>query len=568
MVRSARLDPSRPRTSNELLTARGLWDAFEREGEQALKRIRGEFALLIYDGEDRRGLLARDPLGSRPVFLAEAGGCLLFASEIEPLLAALSSRPAPDDVTFAHWLGMANLREPRTLFAGVRRLPPGHALRLEPSGWTQTRHWHWRYGPELSGSEEDLTQELRDRVERSTAISLSSARAPALLLSGGLDSSAVLSCAAALRPRALRTYSAVFPHHPETDENGLIELQQRRLKLSGHVLEVQGGSVLGGTLQYLEEWGLPDISSNYFFFRPLLKRVADDGADLLLDGEGGDELFETSAYLLADRLRAGRLISLMRLARRVRGIGSRERRIRMLLRFGALGALPAGSPRALYALLGDITELPAYLSPATRAAIETRADLDGWKKSAEPRWWSSLVDELAGGAETSGAVEHHLRLTRPWGLDKRHPLLDLDLVLWVLRLPPQLSFDRSLTRPLQRRAFAGRVPKEILERPGKSYFDSIRTDSLLGTDLPLVRELLLAPDAQTRRYTRPGAVRELIERPPPAAEASSWGALVMQLLTGECWLRQQADQGFAARMLEHPALAEPRLRWRASGHAP
>jgi hypothetical protein len=134
----------------------------------------------------------------------------------------------------------------------------------------------------------------------------------------------------------------------------------------------------------------------------------------------------------------------------------------------------------------------------------------------------------------------------------------------------ELSFDRAFSRPLQRRAFAGRVPEEILLRPTKSYFDSIRSDSLLGGDLQLVRELLLAPDAQIRRYTRPEAVRELIERPPAAAAAaaSSWGALVMQLLTGECWLRQQADQGFAAKMLEHPALEEPQLRWRASPLAP
>jgi asparagine synthase (glutamine-hydrolysing) len=551
----------------DLLTAEGLWQAYEREGERALERIRGEFALLIYDADRRRGLLARDPLGLRPVFLAEAGGCLLFASEIQPLLAALPSRPPPDDVAFAHWLGMANLREPRTLFAGVRRLPPGHALRLEPDRWTQTRHWHWRYGPELSGSEPDLTQGLRDQVERMTAIALGSTSAPALLLSGGLDSSALLSCAAAVRPAAMRTYSAVFPHHPATNESPLIESQQRRLGLQGLMLEVHGGSVLGGTLRYLQEWGLPDISSNYFFFRPLLKRIAEDGADMLLDGEGGDELFETSAYLLADLLRARRLIAMLALVRRIAGVPSKRARIELLVRFGLSGALPAWAARALDPLLDGRTELAGHLNAATRASIDQRADPCAWRRSPGPRWWSFLVDGLAQGGETIGAAEHHLRLTRPWGLSKRHPLRDLDLVLWVLRLPPELSFDRSFSRPLQRRAFAGRVPEEILQRAHKSYFDSIRSDSLLGADLPLVRELLLAPDAQIRRYTRPERVRELIEHPPAAAEASLWGAQVMQLLTGECWLRQQADQGFAARMLERPALLAPRLRWRASGPA-
>lgn len=549
----------------DLLTAEGLWQAYEREGEQALARIRGEFALLIYDAGCHRGLLARDPLGLRPVFLVEIGGCLLFASEIKPLLAALPSRPAPDDVTFAHWLGMANLREPRTLFSDVRRLPPGHALRLEPDGWTQTRYWHWRYEPDLGGSEADLIEGLLNQVERSTALSLCSARSPALQLSGGLDSSAVLSCADAVRPGALRTYSAVFPHHPQTDESPLIELQQRRFGLHGLMLEVHGGSVLGGTLRYLQEWGLPDISSNSFFFAPLLKRIADDGVDLLLDGEGGDELFATSAYLLADLLRAGRPISMLALVRRIRGIGRRRTRIELLVRYGLLGALPARAARALHPLLGGHVELPDHLNAATRSSIEQRADLDAWKRSGDPRWWSFLVDELAGGGETMGAAEHHLRLTRPWGLAKRHPLLDLDLVLSVLRLPAELSFDRSFSRPLQRRAFAGRIPEEILKRAHKSYFDSIRSDSLRGPDLPLVRELLLAPDAQIRRYTRPERVCELIERPPSSAEDASWGAQVMQLLTGECWLRQQADQDFAAKMLEHPMLQEPRLRWRASG---
>ncbi len=547
---------------HEWLTARGLWDAYEREGEQALEEVRGEYALLLYDEELRRGLLARDPLGQRPVFLAESGGCLLFASEIQPLLAALPSRPVPDDVTFAHWLGITDLREPRTLFAGVRRLPRGHAVLLEREGWTVRRHWRWRYAPELDGSPAELLDGLGEEIGRATAISLSGARAPALLLSGGLDSASVLASAAPLRPGGIGSYSAVFPNHPETDEARLIELQQRHFELDAHTLEVHGGSVLGGTLRYLHEWGLPDISSNYFFLRPLQQRIAADGTDLLLDGEGGDELFETSGYLLADRLRAGRLISLLALTRRIRGIGSRRKRIELLLRFGALGALPPGASSALDGLLGAQREPPGHLAPATRAAIDERADPYAWKRSPGPLWWSFLVDTLGGGGEMTGAAEHHLRLTRPWGLRKRHPLLDLDLVLWVLRMPPELSFDRSLSRPQQRRAFAGRVPEEVLLRPHKTYFDSIRTDSLLGGDLPIARELLLGGDALTRRYTRPERVRELIERPPLGVEASSWGAHVMQLLTGECWLRQQADPNFAAELLARHELREPRLVWR------
>ncbi len=546
----------------DLLSAGELWDAFQRDGERALERVRGEFALLLYEQDQRRGLLARDPLGQRPVFLAESAGCLLFASEIEPLLAALPSRPGPNEVTFAHWLGMTDMRESRTLFAGVARLPAGHAVILERDGWTLTRYWHWRYEPELEGSEAELLERLANQIDRATSMSLADAKAPALLLSGGLDSASVLASASPLRSGDISTYSAVFPNHPETDEARLIELQQRHFEPRARTLEVRGGSVLGGTLRYLHEWGVPDISSNYFFFRPLLERISGDGSDLLLDGEGGDELFEISGYLLADRLRAGRLISAVALTRHIRGIGSRRRRIELLLRFGVLGALPTAASQALDGLLGGIKEAPPHLNAATREVIADRADPYTWKRSPGPRWWSLLVEELAGLGEMTGAAEHHLRLTRPWGLSKRHPLLDLDFVLWMLRLPPELSFDRSLSRPHQRRALQGRVPNDVRLRPHKSYFDSIRTDSLLGGDLPLIRELLLGQDALTRRYTAPARVRELIERAPTPAQASSWGARMMQLLTGECWLRQQADSDFAAKLLERHELRDPELTWR------
>ena len=547
---------------HERLTAQELWDAYERDGERMLERVRGEYALLLYDSDLRRGLLARDPLGMRPVFLAESRGCLLFCNEIGPLIRVLPSQPAPDEVTFAHWLGIIDLHEPRTLFTGVSRLPAGHAVVFEQGGWTITRHWHWHPEPELKGSEADLLECLREQIDRSTATSLIATQTPVLMLSGGLDSATVLASATSSRPHALSTYSTVFPNHPETDEARLIELQQDHFKLRARTLEVRGGSVLAGTLHYLQEWGVPDISTNYFFVRPMQQRIAEDGVDVLLDGEGGDEIFEISGYLLADRLRAGRLISALGLTRQIRGIGRRRARLNILLRFGVLGAAPGSVASMVDRLLATAKKPPVHLNDATRQVIERTSDPHAWRRLAGPRWWSCLVDQLAGPGEMTGAAEHHLRLVRPWGLTKRHPLLDLDLVLLMLRLPPELSFDRSFSRPHQRRVLAGRVPDEVRLRPHKSYFDSIRTDSLLSGDLALVRELVLGQDACIRRYTDSEQVRALIERPPPPGQTSSWGAHVMQLVTGECWLRQQADPDFAARLLERNELSAPELKWR------
>ena len=549
----------------DLVTAEGLWQAYEHQGEQALERIRGEFALLIYDADRRRGLLARDPLGLRPVFLAESGGCLLFATEIRPLMEALPSRPAPDRVAFAHWLGFADMRDSRTLYEGIRRLPPGHAVLLDSEGWSKRRFWHWCYEEHSSSPAQELGRCLVEEMRCATAMSMAGAQAPALLLSGGLDSSAVLSCAAVLRPGALRTYSAVFPNHQEVDEAELIELQRTAHEVAGRDLQVRGGSVLGGTLEYLREWQVPDISSNHFFFGPLLQGIAADGSDVLIDGEGGDELFATAYYLLADRLRSGHLGGLLRLVHELPGIPTRAARARLLLRFGVLGALPGAAPHRLRARLDDWEAPPSYLTAAGRRAIEEHADPGAWKRRPGPRWWSFAVETLTSGGETIGAPEHLLRLARASGLVRRHPLLDLDLTLFMLRFPPELTFHPALTRPHLRGAFGGLVPDEVRLRPRKSYFDALRTESMLGVDLPVLRELLLAPSALIREHVRPEVLRELLEHPPHSVEAPRWSAEVLRLATGECWLQEQLQAGFAESMLLRLSSARARLTWSDSG---
>src|SRR3954447_19051161 len=107
--------------------------------------IDGGHELVVWDPRSRTGLIERDRVGTRPLFFAESGGALLFASELAQLRALLPRRPAPDETAMAHWLAGTVPNDGRTLYEGVRRLAPGDALALGADGWTYVRRQGFRY---------------------------------------------------------------------------------------------------------------------------------------------------------------------------------------------------------------------------------------------------------------------------------------------------------------------------------------------------------------------------------------------------------------------------------------
>lgn len=199
--------------------------------------------------------------------------------------------------------------------------------------------------------------------------------------------SAAVAAATFVAPRA---YSAVFPTHASADESQAIALTRRVLGLSGVQLALRGGSALAAALEFMEEWPVPPASPNWFIWAPLMRRAAAYGMVALLDGEGGDELFEASPALLADLLRAGRPVSAMRMARRIPGMGNRPPArwiARALRQYGLRAALP----RDLHLLL---RRSRGSERPGARRLRPGAARL---QRDTERAWDWKALDGRAGG---------------------------------------------------------------------------------------------------------------------------------------------------------------------------
>jgi asparagine synthase (glutamine-hydrolysing) len=546
---------------------RVLAAAYARWGEGVLARLRGDFALVLWDRARRRGLLVRDQLGVRGLYWQADGRALTFASEIRHLLAALPSTPAPDPAAVAGWIASASRRGDATLYAGVRRLRPGGLIRLSPDGWSLERWWEPRYAAPLRAAPPELDAAVGAALRRAVARRLPADGGAAVTLSGGLDSSSVAAVGARLRPGGLRAYAATFPDHPATDEADLIALLARRLDVPTATLRVGARGLLAGALDAIERWRLPPVGWGDFWGTALLARARADGASVVLGGDGGDELFGVRFHLMADRLRSGRALAALRLARALPD-GGAPPSTRTLLRFLAREELRAALPYAPHERLrarrdADVRDVD-WLRPAAARAVAQARDPWGWKRRAGPRWWAYAADLLAEGPEAIGLLDHLRLRARASGLPARHPLLDVDLVELALRLPPAASFDRRHDRVAIRRALAGVLPDEVRLPERKARFNDLVADCLTGADWALVRRLLGAPGAEVTAWVAPETLRaRLLERPLAAHPVHPFAGAqeLWRLVTVELWLRTLADPGLPARLRERGEPAAPALAW-------
>jgi asparagine synthase (glutamine-hydrolysing) len=537
--------------------------AWLRAGTGVLPGLRGEFWALLWDRRRRAGELVADQLGTRSPFFTQYAGGVAVATEVRELLGVLPVRPAPDPVVLAHWLQLSSPPHGRTLYAGVRRLQAGHHLPLGSGAGDPARYWSPRYAAPLSGSREALVAAARDALSRSVSRRLNGIDRAGVLLSGGIDSSAVAALAAAAG-RPLHAYSAVFPKHPETDESDLIEATVQRLGMPSTRIVVRAGGALAGALAYLDAWALPPPSPNQFFWAPLMQRAGTDGMVAMLDGEGGDETFHFSPYLLADRLRAGRLPSALALARGWTPPAHPDslRRVWIRLRrFGLKGSLPASAHILARRVRATERYAPPWLGPELgRAWLRSEQAFYEWKQMPGPRWWSFLQYGIARSVGPAMVYEQSLRRGALAGVDTRHPLVDVDVVELVLRTPPELAFDARYNRPLLREAVAGLLPDSVRLRGAKSNFNATFVESLAGADLPAIRRLVRDPAAMLRSYVDVDLLCEsLLDRDPPPAGPGQigWAVRVWRLATAECWLRSQGNPAFTREFPERERLAEP-----------
>jgi asparagine synthase (glutamine-hydrolysing) len=541
---------------------------YEELGPRCVDRMRGMFAFALWDGRRRMLLLARDRLGIKPLYYAEVGGRLLFASELKAILQIPEierslSFSALNRVFTAMCTPCAE-----SIVAGVRKLEPGCLLTATAGrGARVERYWEPRFRRPAAGSEDDLVEELRARLDESVRLHLVSDVPVGAFLSGGIDSSAVVGTMARIAGGRLKTFSIGFAEQ-EFSELSAARQVARRFGTDHHELVFEPGGV-----DFLEDlaWHLDEpFGDSSALPTYLVSRLAARHVKVVLSGDGGDELFAGyDKYLVEARERR-----LARLARPIRGI----------LR-AAAGALPDGARgRNLlyhYSLAGS----DRYLDASTLFRSRDREQLfrpEARERMAQHDPWAGAreVLERPGAAWLSGLQELDLRsylhldiLTKvdrtsmAHGLEVRVPLLDHELVEFAAALPPELLLRGATTKYLMKRAVRGLLPDAIIDRRKQGFAVPLGA-WFRGPLAELVRDLLLSQTARRRGLFDPAYVETLLRRHDDGRDLA---LQLWTLVSFELWCRvfldrpPRAPQARRDRRAGRPPAARPSGAAQAAG---
>jgi asparagine synthase (glutamine-hydrolysing) len=540
----------------ETVVARG----YGRWQEGVLERLRGDFAVLVWDHERRQGMIACDQFGSRSMFVRSEGSRLYFASELRALLELLPMRPGPDHRAVLEYLSLYAFAQSRTMYEGVRQLPTAHAMRFEDPGWRGFCYWRPRYQGVIDGPREELVVEIRRVMTEAVQRRLASSGITAVAMSGGLDSTTVAALAQELAPESVRSYSTTMPDFPDEDESFYVERMKEFTGISARTFPTQARGIVAAGLSSLRARWVPAVTTTDFIRQRLYEAASADGAGVVLGGDGGDEVFGTRTALIADRLVQGRLPSAVGLARRHPGIRERPPLHRLLRGLVEIG-LDSYSPHLVEDLVrqarGPEAYAPGWLHQSEARLLFEARDQTSWKRHAGPRWWARLADGITRNHARLGLFDEMRASVSRHGLDYRHPLLDFELVDLALRLPPELSFEPAFNRPLMREAMRGALPEEVRTRPSKTNFVPLALHALLE-DLPTIKRVLAAPDAEIKRYADQRIVGSLIDGELTGGMFNgAWMDRVWRLFMAECWLRDQADPEYSKTLATAGNLPAP-----------
>ena len=263
---------------------------YEQHGLDFVQHLRGMFAFALWDSKQHRLVLGRDRMGEKPLYLYQADGALLFASEMKALLASEIVPFELDANAVDQYFHYQYVPEPLTPLKHVRKLDAAHLLIVDVDDWrvTEKCYWSMEDAPPLEGDPATL---IREELERVSEIVIRSDVPVGVALSGGLDSSAIAALAASKYPGTMHAFSVGYPGRPEHDERSDAKALADHLGLPFHDVELTTEDMVAffPELVYLRDDPIADISG--FGYYAVNKLAHDHGVPVILQGQGGDELF-------------------------------------------------------------------------------------------------------------------------------------------------------------------------------------------------------------------------------------------------------------------------------------
>lgn len=486
-----------------------LLKAYHRWGTGCVDHFLGMFAFAVLERDSGRLVLGRDRLGIKPLYLSRTGSRLRFASTLPALLAAGGVDTAIDPVGLHHYLSFHSVvPAPRTILAGVEKLPPATVRTVHPDGRREDREY-WRPAFSRGGSGLGLDAAdwpgavlaaLRLAVERRMVADVP----VGILLSGGIDSSLVVALLAEGGRQALRTFSVGFEAAggESGDEFGYSDLVADHFGTDHQKIMVKSDRLLPAVDAAIDVMSEPMVSHDCVAFYLLSEEVS-RSVKVVQSGQGADEVFAGYDW------------------------------------YPPLASVPRDQVAAAYAEvfidrphaeLADLLE-PEWLagSDHSRAFVEAHFGASGADTALDAALRLDTTVMLV-----DDPVKRVDNMTMAWGVEARVPFLDHELVELAAACPPELKLAAG-GKGVLKAASRGVVPDAIIDRP-KGYFPVPAIRHLSGSFLDRVRDAVTDPVAKDRGLFRPDWLQRMLAD--PNTERTTLGSNALwQVALLEMWLQ-------------------------------
>jgi len=455
-------------TDTEVLLA-----AWAQWGTACLDRLRGMFAFALWDHTDGTLTLARDRLGEKPLYYAHDGKRFAFASEVGALLAGGFAARELDDDGLDALLTFGSVAEPYTLVDGVRSVGAGEVVVLRRGDLVRRRYWSLSAIAPSDRTREAAVEGVRERLGHSLAQSMMADVPVAVLLSGGVDSSANVVLLAAQRWDNLATFSVTFGGvDAALSEKPFSDLVARTFGTRHTSVEVSLDDARALVPRALDAMDQPSVDGvNVFLVSDAIARA---GIKVAVSGQGSDELF--LGY--PQRRRFAALLGASRAVP-----APARAALRMLAR---MPFVPADGPwdKALQTLGAPSALAGAYLAQHSMFAQSGVERLRGGRRPSVARFVEPMT---AGPGDTHGhpldllsrmELAHYLRntllrdgdaMSMAHSIEVRAPYLDTDLVEFVVSTAPRHRLDATRNKALLLDAVGPALPRQVWDRPKMGF---------------------------------------------------------------------------------------------------
>ncbi len=558
----------RTRTDTEVIV-----HLYEQEGLAFFDRLRGMFGLALWDSKRQRLVLGRDRIGEKPLYVRREPGRLLFASEMKALLQVEDVPRRLNLAALEEYLALGYVPAPLCLIEGIEKLLPGHYLVAEQGRTEVHEYWDVPFGQTEHHSEGEWIEQIRAKIQETVRMQLISDVPLGAFLSGGLDSSTIVSVMTKMTGRPVKTYSIGYQgEHSYYNELPYASVVAKAFNTDHHEIVVQpvASEVLPKLVWHLDE----PVADSACLTTYLVSKLARESVTVILSGVGGDELFGGYRRYLGT--------SLMRYYGFLPGSVRRK----------WLPALLARIPQDRHSTWKDYARYAtafvksAELEPASRYmgyvtlfAPQTQVELLKQRTTAGPIALNLAADALQSYfarctdpdsmnrilyADLKTSLPDDLlamtdRMSMAASIECRAPLVDFELVELMSRVPSSLKVHGFRLKYLMKKAVAPWLPREILARKKRGF--GAPFGAWLRKDLQtMISELLSEDQVRHRGLFHWPAIQNLIAD--HAAERRDHTDHLLALIMLELWCQivLEGNNWQAVDAIGRPSTATVALR--------